>query len=69
MTDLLQCPECEATDFLQIQHGYVYWSATITPDGSVDTDLDPYEFGDADTIGYECLMCRAAFDSVEGITR
>jgi hypothetical protein len=67
VSDLVECPECGATDFLQIQHGYVYWSATMDPDGCVNTELEPHDFGDVDTVGYECAMCDATFDCVEDI--
>jgi hypothetical protein len=58
---LLECPECQATDFLQIQHGYVYWSTTFDNESGEITDLEPWEFGDAETVGYECRGCSFAF--------
>jgi hypothetical protein len=57
VSSLCACPRCGGTEFLQVQHGYVYWGATIDTDGDVDTSRNPWDFGDADTVGYECRGC------------
>lgn len=67
MPGLLACPDCGSTNFLEAQHGWIYWGTTFSAEGYADHSHHPDEYGDAETHGYECCDCDFSFDGAEDL--